>query len=256
MAELKEKRILVVGGASGIGLAIVERFLASRNSVAIMDINEEALLRFSTLDYWQDRVIAMKGDVRESADINDILTRMKKNWGGIDGLIYSAGIFPDRRIVEMSEEDWDNVLNINLKGAFLVCQAVARQMVEQKEGGHIVTISSGSYQSARVGSGHYCASKAGLVMLTKVLALELADHSIFVNSIAPGLVHSEKLGGEYIDTFSSRIPLGRPAQPEEIASIIELIMSPSNTYLTGQIIPVDGGLSSGHFGLPMSNKQK
>ena len=179
---------------------------------------------------------------------------MSDLWGGIDILVYSAGIFPDKEIIHMTENEWDNVLDINTKGAFLACQAVAKQMIAQQCGGHIITISSGSYRSGRPGSGHYCASKAGLVMLTQVLAQELAKYKIMVNSIAPGLIDNPILDENYKEEFVKRIPMERVGTGEDVASSILMITSELNTYITGQTIAVDGGMSAGQYGLKMSNK--
>lgn len=253
LSDFEGKRVLITGGASGIGLATVNHFLSKGAKVAVFDINQAGLTNLE--NQYQKYLLTIEGDVRRADEIARALGIMVEEWDGIDILVYSAGVFPDRRIIDMEEEDWDRVLDINLKGAFLTCRNVAQRMIAQSGGGHIVTISSGSYQSARIGSGHYCASKAGLVMLTKVLAFELAEHGIQVNSIAPGLVESELLDSSYVETFSKRIPFARPAKPTEVSCAIEMITSSLNTYMTGQIIPIDGGLSSGHYGLPNSNKQ-
>src|SRR5690606_26325164 len=128
------------------------------------------------------------------------------------------GIYPDHRVLDMTESDWDRVLEVNLKGAFLCCQKVASHMIRHGSNGHIITISSGSYRSQRIGSSHYCASKAGLVMFTKVLAMELAAYGIKVNSISPGLIDNPILDPEYKEMFAERIPMGRIGQPSDIAS--------------------------------------
>ncbi|MFZ4451699.1 SDR family NAD(P)-dependent oxidoreductase [Salibacterium aidingense] len=256
MNEVNDKRIFIVGGGSGIGLATVEHFLAVEAKVAVMDINQQSLKKLAERVNKPDFLLTMEGDVRKKEQVEFAFSQMTKKWGGVDTLIYSAGVFPDAPILEMEETQWDHVLDINLKGAFLVCQKAAARMIEQGTAGQIITISSGSYQSARIGSGHYCASKAGVVMLTKVLALELAEHHIQVNSIAPGLVKSERLEEDYITTFSRRIPFGRPAEPWEISKMIEMMISTGNSYMTGQVLSVDGGLSAGHFGLPLSNKSE
>lgn len=253
MNEFKDKRVFIIGGSSGIGFATLEKFLYLGSRVAVMDINIQNLTSLS----WnpsRHEPLFLQGNVRSKLDINNAVDHIINKWDGIDILIYSAGIYPDHLLLEMEEEEWDEVLEVNLKGGFLACQAVAKSMKEQGIKGHIITISSGSYLAAREGSGHYCASKAGLVMLTKVLALELAQFNIQVNSVAPGLVDNEKLDRGYIESFSQRIPFKRPAKPVEISSVIQMIASSSNTYMTGQVIVIDGGLSSGHMGLPPSNR--
>lgn len=250
-----DKRVLVIGGASGIGLATAQRYLELGAKVTIMDINvqnlDKATQLFSNIS---DQFLCLAGDVRIKDDIDNTIKNMVESFGGVDILVYSAGIFPDRLILEMNEDEWDAVMDINAKGAFLSCQAVAKQMLIQGTGGHIVTISSGSYRSGRVGSGHYCASKGALVMMTKVLAMELAPYNIMVNSIAPGLVENSVLDDSYKKEFIKRIPMGRIGSPEDVANAIAMITSTMNTFITGQIISVDGGLSAGQYGLPFSNK--
>src|SRR5699024_3097579 len=150
--------------------------------------------------------------------------------------------FPDHLIKDMSEEDWDHVQDINLKGAFLSIKYGSEII---NNGGHIITIASGSYRSARIGSSHYCASKAGLVMLTKSAALELATSNIKVNSIAPGLIEHPILDENYIREFVRKIPLNRIGTPEDIARFVSFFTSKNNTYVTGQVIPIDGGLNAG-----------
>lgn len=238
-----------MGGASGIGLETVKHFLSLEAKVAVLDISLKGL-KAVLADF---DLPCVEGDVRNVKDIQKIIELMNKKWKGIDIFIYSAGIYPDRLIIDMTEEEWDRVIDTNLKGAFLASREVSKVMMEQGKGGRIITISSGSYQSARIGSAHYCASKGGLVMLTKVLALVLANYNIQVNSVSPGLVESDVLDPRYIEQFSKRIPLGRPAKKSEVSSFIEMIVSSENEYLTGQILALDGGLSAGHYGLPQSN---
>lgn len=250
MGDAAGRRIMVIGGASGIGRATAVRFLDLGAKVAVMDINKELLQRLKSK--FSDQIVCLLGDVRKKKEIDAAVQQTVNALGGIDVLVYSAGIFPNRLVTEMSEAEWDEVMDINVKGAFLACQAVAKQLLQQGTGGHIITISSRSYQSGRVGSAHYGASKAALVMLTKVLAMELAPEGIMVNSIAPGLIESPLIGEEYRRQYIQRVPVGRVGQPDDIAKAIEMIVTADNTFLTGQVISVDGGLSAGQYGLPFS----
>lgn len=244
----KGKKVFIIGGASGIGLATAKQLLNSDAKVCIMDINEDGLNEV-TLSNDCDNLICVKGNATQVNDIQNALSIMVNSFNGLDIFIYCAGIYPKQLLIDMTEDEWDEVMNVNLKGAFLSCKTISKYFIENNVSGHIITISSGSYRFARPGSGHYCASKAGLVMLTKVLAQELAKYKVFVNTVAPGLVNHPNINENYKQQFSSRIPLGRIGEPEDIASVINMITSPNNTYLTGQVISVDGGVSAGHFGL-------
>jgi len=253
MGDYSDKRILVMGGASGIGRATVERFLGLGAKIAVFDINKELLQAIEAK--FSKKILPLYGDVRNKSDIDLAVELMVKTFGGIDVFVYSVGIFPNRLIVDMSENEWDTVMDINVKGAFLSCQAIAKQLITQGTGGHIITISSGSYQSGRVGSGHYCASKGALAMLTKVLAIELAPYGILVNSIAPGLIENPVISEEYKQQYVQRVPMGRIGRPDDVSSAIEMIVSSNNTFITGQVISVDGGISAGAFGLPFSSNK-
>lgn len=250
------QNIMIAGGASGIGRATAEGYLKNQNKVTIFDINHNHItdVQQSNMQY-SDSLLTIVGDVRNSIDINRAINQSINTFGDIDVLVYSAGVFPDHHLLNMEEEDWDIVLDINLKGAFLFCQKVAQRMIKNQTKGHILTVSSGSYRSARVGSGHYCASKAGLVMLTKVMAMEFAKHEIKVNSIAPGLIDNPQLDSNYIEQFVERIPAGRIGTTSDISSFIVSLTTLNNSYLTGQVIAIDGALSTGQYGLMMSNKQ-
>ena len=149
--------------------------------------------------------------------------------GGIDTLVNDAGVYPNCPVVEMPEEQWDRVLDTNLKGTFLMCRAVARHMIERRTAGYIVNIASGAYRSARRGASHYCASKAGIVMFSKVLAQELAEHQIHVNVVSPGLIDVGRRGDvnpAYKDTLVGNIPWGRMGQPLEVAEAVLFLASP------------------------------
>jgi NAD(P)-dependent dehydrogenase (short-subunit alcohol dehydrogenase family) len=160
----------------------------------------------------------------------------------------------------MTTEEWDRVMETNLRGVFLTCQAAGRSMVAHGTRGKIVTISSGAYQSGRVGAAHYCASKAGVVMFTKVLALELAPHRINVNCIAPGLIEVEgevsPISREYADALTRQIPWGRVGQPEDIARAVMFLASPFADYVTGEVLAVNGGASAGRAFLPLSTPRR
>jgi NAD(P)-dependent dehydrogenase (short-subunit alcohol dehydrogenase family) len=170
--------------------------------------------------------------------------------------VANAGIYPNCPVLEMTVEEWDRVMDTNLRGVFLTCQAAGRRMVARGMRGKIVTISSGAYQSGRKGAAHYCASKAGVVMFTKVLAMELGPHRINVNGIAPGLVTVERdvnqVSDEYVRTLVDTIPWNRPGTPEDIANAALFLASPLADFITGETLSVDGGSATGRTWLPFS----
>lgn len=203
--------VLVTGAAQGIGFAIAEQFLREGAKVALNDIStaklDEALKNLSDLD--ETHLLAVPADVRNQTQCKAMITKIVKHWGHIDILVNNAGIYPSHLVLDMSEEDWDRVMDTNVKGLFLISQAVAREMIKQHVRGQIINISSGSYHRGRVGSAHYCASKAAGVMFTRVLAMELAPHGIRVNAVAPGLIDTETLNLDetYIESTLTQIPL-------------------------------------------------
>jgi NAD(P)-dependent dehydrogenase (short-subunit alcohol dehydrogenase family) len=194
--------------------------------------------------------------LRNPKDIERIVPRVLEEAEGIDVLVNGAGIYPNKPVVEMEEEEWDRVMNTNLKAPFLLCRAVARAMIKRGRGGKIVNIGSGAAFSGRVGASHYCTSKAGLLMFTKVLALELARHKINVNVVSPGLTEVNSalnpLSEEYLAALTKNIPLGRMAEPEDIAPTVVFLSSGAADYITGAELSVNGGSTAGRAFLPLS----
>ncbi len=170
--------------------------------------------------------------------------------------VANAGVYPNSPVLDMTVEEWDRVMETNLRGVFLTCQAVSRRMVAQGTPGKLITISSGAYNSGRKGASHYCASKAGVVMFTKVLAMELGHHRINVNCIAPGLITVDRnlneVSDEYVKTLVATIPWGRPGSPEDIARAALFLASPFAEFITGEVLSVDGGSGTGRTYLPYS----
>ena len=256
MHDYSRDVVLVTGAGAGIGLGIARGFYEAGARVALADFRPEALARAATSLPDSSRVFTQMVDVRDGAQVRDFVDTAERTLGPLTVAVSNAGIYPNTPVLEMSQDEWDRVMETNVRGTFLTCQAVGRRMVERGRGGKLITISSGAWQSGRVGASHYCASKAGVVMFTKVLALELAPHHVNVNCIAPGLieVHSEvsPISDEYTATLTKSIPWGRIGQPEDIARAALFLASPDADFITGEVLAVNGGSSAGRAFLPLS----
>jgi 3-oxoacyl-[acyl-carrier protein] reductase len=245
MMEFTGKTAIVTGSARGIGKAIAARLAASDARVVIsdvlMDLAEETVREFHEKGY---DALAVMANVTKQADVDNLVKTTLEKYQSIDILVNNAGITRDTLLVRMSEEDWDKVLAINLKGAFLATQAIARVMMKQRSG-RIINISSVVGRMGNVGQANYAASKAGLIGLTKSAAKELAGRGITVNAVAPGFIATDmtdKLPQAARDAFLSNVPLKRAGTPEDIAAVVAFLASDDAAYITGQVIGVDGGL--------------
>ena len=259
--SLEGKVAIVTGGARGIGRGIVERFAAEGAHVAIADIDDaagEALER--EFRDAERSVRFFQCDVGEALDVRNTVTSVFNAWDRIDVLVNNAGIVHGADFLEIDEADFDRVIRVNLKGAFLVGQAVARRMVEQVEAGGapgaIVNMSSINAQVAIPNQVPYCASKGGIMQLTKVMALSLAPHGIRVNAIGPGSIMTEMLAAVNSDPAAkakilSRTPLGRVGEVSEIASAAAFLASDEASYMTGETIYVDGGRLGLNYTVPV-----
>jgi NAD(P)-dependent dehydrogenase (short-subunit alcohol dehydrogenase family) len=256
MFDFKDQVVLVTGAGAGIGFGIARAFHEAGAPVAVGDIREAAVTRATARLGGAAGVFASVVDVRDPASVARFVEGAERALGPVTVAVANAGIYPNTPVLDMTTEEWDRVMETNLRGVFLTCQAAARSMVAHATRGKIVTISSGAYLSGRVGAGHYCASKAGVVMFTKVLALELARHRINVNCIAPGLIEVEgevsPISREYADALTRQIPWGRVGQPEDIARAVMFLASPFADYVTGEVLAVNGGASAGRAFLPLS----
>jgi len=169
--------------------------------------------------------------------------------------VANAGIYPNSQVLDMTVDEWDRVIETNLRGAFLTCRAAARSMTAGGRPGKLITISSGAHASGRLGASHYCASKAGIVMLTRVLAMELAERRIHVNCIAPGYI---KLDGavvppDFEDAMIKNIPWRRFGTPADVAQAALFLGSPAADYVTGEVLSVNGGAFAGRAYLPLGS---
>jgi NAD(P)-dependent dehydrogenase (short-subunit alcohol dehydrogenase family) len=250
MSDSHAERVLVTGAAAGIGLAISRKLRSLGTIVVMCDKDVPALdAAIRGLSDNGREAIAVPGDIADTATI----TRVAEAAGPLDGLVNCAGIYPVTSLLELSVEEWDRVLSLNLRTPSLLTQAVARRMIAGNRGGSIVNISSTASTLARPGIAHYGASKAGLNQLTRIMAVELAPHGIRVNAILPGVIETEtvKAGQTTPNAMAemaakkARIPMSRLGTPEEIAELAAFLLSPASSYSTGGLFTADGGFSLG-----------
>jgi len=253
VSEFVGRRVLVTGAGAGIGRGIAAAFVHEGAHVAVVDIDPERVAQtVGGLAGGPGRAVGVPGDVR---DADRVVEEAVRAVGPIDVLVNDAAIYPNCPVIEMPDEQWETVIGTNLTGTFRMSRAVARRMVVGKIHGHIVNLASGAYKSARRGASHYCASKAAIVMFSKVLAQELAEHHIHVNVVSPGLVDVGRRGDvnpAYKQTLMTNIPWGRMGQPEDIAAAVVFLSSRAADYVTGSVLDVDGGSSAGRYFLPYS----
>ena len=255
---LQNKVAIVTGGAKGIGRAIAEGFASDGAHVVIADIDENAGRSAASEIGSSARFV--RCDVGDRANAQNLVDRTIEAFGRIDVLVNNAGIVHAADFLDVTETDFDRVLRVNLKGAFLVGQAVARKMVEQvKAGGRpgaIVNMSSVNAVFAIANQVPYSASKGGINQLTKVMALSLAPYGIRVNAIGPGSIMTDMLASVNKDKAArnrllSRTPLGRIGEPSEIAAVAAFLASDDASYITGQIIYADGGRLPLNYTVPV-----
>jgi NAD(P)-dependent dehydrogenase (short-subunit alcohol dehydrogenase family) len=254
MGELGDRAVLVTGAASGIGRALAEALARRGTPVVLGDIDRAgAEAAAGKIAAHGGRAWAVAADVTRPAAVERMVEAARRDAGPIGGLVNCAGIYPNTAFLEVTAEEWDRVLAVNLRGPFLVTQAVARRMIADGGGGSIVNVSSTASRLARPGIAHYGASKAGLNQLTAVTAVELAPHGIRVNAVLPGVVGTARVyeaaaterGRAEHETKLARIPLARLAEPEEVVSVVLFLLSPEAAYCTGALFTVDGGFTLG-----------
>lgn len=239
---------VVTGGASGIGLGIVRQLGADGHDVAIFDQDGDAATAAAAAVTQGVTTIAATVDVADRGSIDDGFARVRAELGPVDVLVTSAGIESFDPVLAITPEQWSRILAVNLTGTFACAQAAIPDMVE-RGWGRIVTISSSSAQSGAPNMAHYTASKGGVISLTKALAVELAPHGITANTIAPSLVdtpmaRAAEAAGDFpgVDVVGPMVPLGRAGTPDDIAAACSLLCSDGGSYITGQIIGVNGGM--------------
>jgi 3-oxoacyl-[acyl-carrier protein] reductase len=245
--RLQGKVALVTGAGSGIGAATARRLAAEGAAVACLDTDEAGIgATAAAIAEKGGRAIAVRCDVSKKADVDAAVGRTVAELGGLHCVVNNAGITRDKSARKLDEASWDLVMAVNLKGTFLVCQAAINQMAE-KGGGAIVNTASVAVEG-NFGQANYSASKAGIVGLTKTLAIECAKAGIRVNCVAPGATETKMFQGVPDDVkaqICGRIPMKRMAKPEEIASVHAFLCSDDASYVTGQLLFVDGGATLG-----------
>jgi len=244
--ELKGRVAIVTGGAQGIGKSIAAQLAQAGANVVIADVAEEmAKATAEEISRKGSEAISIRVDVSNLSSVEEMVKKTLDKFDRIDILINNAGITRDALVMRMKEEDWDLVLDINLKGAFNCIKVVSPVMMKQRYG-KIVNIASIVGMSGNVGQANYSASKGGLIALTKTCAQELASRQINVNAVAPGFIQTsmtERLPQEVKEKMASQIPLGRMGNPEDVAGVVLFLVSEKSSYITGEVIRVDGGMA-------------
>ncbi len=243
--RLKDKVALVTGGARGIGRAIALYFAREGADIAVADVNiVDAENTCREIQALGRKSIALEMDVTDYAKVEAGVNKILDKLGKVDILVNNAGVTRDNLLVRMSQAEWDTVLNINLKGTFNCIRAVSRPMIKQR-GGKIVSIASIIGLIGNPGQANYAASKAGIIALTKSAAKELASRNINVNAVAPGFIQTEmtaKLPEELKEKMKQAIPADKFGTPEDVAAACLFLASEEASYITGQVIVVDGGM--------------
>ncbi len=247
--DLKHKVALVTGASSGIGRATAEALGASGARVAVNYFKNDkgASDAVAAIKAAGGEAIALKADVRRAAECTALVAAVEKAFGGVDLLVNNAGSLVERmRILDLTEERWDEVMDLNLKSAYLCCRAVAKSMMDRKSGAIVNVSSIAARNGGGLGASHYAAAKGGMTTFTKALAKEMALHGVRVNCVEPGVIdtpfHKQFSTPEVIKAFTASIPLGRVGTSLEVAQAIVFLCSDASSYLCGESIEINGGM--------------
>jgi 3-oxoacyl-[acyl-carrier protein] reductase len=245
MRKFEDKIAVVTGSAGGIGFAIADAFAREGALAVIIDLFQDAVdVAVNKIVNEGNRAVGFAADVTESTSVEGAFSQILEEYKRIDVLINNAGITRDNLIMRLSEQDWDDVINVNLKGAFICTQKVSRTMLKQREGS-IINIASVIGISGNAGQANYAASKGGVIALTKSAAKEFASRNIRVNAVAPGFIETEmtaKLPETVVNNYLESIPLKRGGTAADVANLCIFLASEDASYITGQTIHIDGGL--------------
>jgi len=245
--DLSGKVAIVTGGASGMGFASARRLGEAGAAVLIADINPQTgKKKTKELAGAGYKVDFVKCDVTQESDVTNMVDTAVKTFGGLDVMVNNAGIYPIKPITEMDAKTWDRIMDINMKGLFFCCLKASQQMIKQGRGGSIINLASASAFHPTIGFTAYDSSKAGVWMLTRTLAVELAPYKIWVNSVSPGPILTEGTSSpEAIELnkrrLHKRLLMDRVGSPDEIANIVLFLASPASSFFTGSDIVADGG---------------
>ena len=244
--DVKDKKVVITGSARGIGFAIARAFAASGAMVFVLDLSEDSINNAVTAlcaeGYKAEGYVA---NVTDGANIEAVFAEIVKAHGAIDVLINNAGITKDNLMLRMKEDEWDAVLAVNLKGTFVCTQKVFKHMMKQRQGS-IVNIASVIGLMGNPGQANYAASKGGMIAFTKACAKEFSGRNVRVNSIAPGFIETEmtaSLSPEIRESYAKAIPLAKMGSAADVANLCLFLASEMSSYITGQTIAIDGGLT-------------
>ena len=245
--DLSNRVAIVTGSARGIGKAIALKLADAGATVVVNDVGDAAQINgvVDAIKAMKRNALAIIADVSSADDVNRLVAETMSAFGHIDILVNNAGITRDQLLMRMSDEDWDRVMNVDLKSVFLCSRAVIRHMLKQRWG-RIISISSITGMMGNPGQANYAAAKAGIIGLMRTIAKEVASRGITANAIAPGLIDtamSQQVPPEALAEIKQRIPLGYAGTPQDVAATVAFLASEEARYITGQVIGVDGGMS-------------
>jgi NAD(P)-dependent dehydrogenase (short-subunit alcohol dehydrogenase family) len=237
MSEQQGRVVLVTGGNRGIGLAIAQRFAAQGDRVAVTSRSGDV-----------DGFLTLKCDVTSGEEVDAAFDRLEQEWGPAEVVVANAGVTRDGLTLRMKDDDFTSVVDANLAGAFRVARRAVKPMTRARTG-RLIFLSSVVAFSGSAGQANYAASKAGLVGLARSLAREFASRNVTANVVAPGPIETDMtavLGDDRLEAFTAAVPLGRLGTSDEVAAAVTFLASPEAAYITGAVLPVDGGLGMGH----------
>ncbi len=253
MPELKNKVAIITGARRGMGRTHALSLAGAGAKVVVSDISEEDCQKVvEEIEKNGGEAMAVECDVTQKAEVDELVKKTVEKFGKVDILVNNAGIAEFKPFLEITEEEWDKTLDINLKGYFLCAQAAGKEMAKQKSG-VIVNIASVAMGQQGIGFfnlAHYCASKGGIVGMTEALALELAPNNIRVNAVAPGMIETPmmdtvKQDPKMLEGMLAKVPMRRLGKPEEVSNLVLFLASDASSYMTGSTVVIDGGWLSG-----------